>query len=120
MKKCFLLLLLGVAFLSCKNELREEFIREYYEVKLYADTIQMQIDECKAKHDSLDLIKDNSPETMHEFLLCNQELASLIEHHANTLEIAASYMKDAADLKKIFDRDYWGAYKKELQKQGRL
>lgn len=121
MKKYFLLLLIGIALLSCKkNEVCEQFIRGYYDCKLAADTLQMQVDMYQAKHDSLYAIRNNDLATFDEWQWSVKYLTGAIESHSNMLEMCAQYSEWADNAKGLFDRNYWKIYEKELRKQGRI
>ncbi len=121
MKKCIFLLLAGVALMSCtKNEVSENFVRLYYDCKLQADTIQMQVDMYQAKHDSLYAIRNNDLETFDEWQWSVKYLKSAIESHARMMEMCAQCSEDAKESKKLFNRNYFKIYKEELIKQGRI
>lgn len=120
MKKAFFLLLAGVALMSCTNEISENYVRLYYDCKLQADTIQMQVDMYQAKHDSLYAIRNNDLETFNEWKLSVQYLTSAMEDHADMLEMCAQCSEYARSSRKLFDRNYFRIYKKELIKQGRI
>lgn len=121
MKKCVLLILCGFALFGCKeNELRERFIRNYYDCKLAADTLQMQVDMYQAKHDSLYEIRHQDLATFDEWKWSVKYLTSAIEHHAKMIDLCAEYIEMADEVKGLFDRDYYKIYEKELREQGRI
>lgn len=120
MKKYIFFLLVGVSLLSCKNEIREQYIRGYYDCKLAADSIQMEVDAYQAKYDSLSAIMHSSPETFDEFMLVSNALASAIESHTRMLEFGTTYLEWADNAKKIGDRNYFKIYEKQLKEEGRI
>lgn len=120
MKKCIFLLLAGVALTSCTNEISETYVRLYYDCKLQADTLQMQVDMYQAQYDSLYAIRNNDLKTFDEWKLSGMYLTSAIESHSRMLEMCAQCSDDARRTKKLFDRNYFRIYEKELIEQGRI
>ena len=120
MKKCILLLLVGVALLSCKNEEREQCIRDYYEAKLHLDTLFVQQDALQTKIFKLAELQYSSAEASIEYDKCQLEM-SILNGQIDTYLDVCSSLNDLADIsKKPFDRNYWKIYEKELKKQGRI
>lgn len=121
MKKCLLLFFATIALLGCKkNEITEEYIRGYYDVKLSADTAKARIDELQAKHDSLNAIADPTIATLEERVLVGGYLVEAIEHHTRLLKMQNQYSEWIDNAKGFFDRNYWKIYEKELREQGRI
>jgi hypothetical protein len=120
MKKCIFLLLAGVALLSCKNEISENYVRLYYDCKLQADTIQMEIDELQALHDSLYAIRHNDGITYVQWQGSVDRLTGALESRTRMMEMCGQCSEDARRTKKLFDRNYFKIYKKELIEQGRI
>ena len=120
MKKCIFLLLAGVALMSCTNEISENYVRLYYDCKLQADTLQMQVDMYQAQYDSLYAIRNNDPKTLDEWKWSSRYLTSALESHSRMLKMCAQCHDDARRTKKLFDRNYFRIYEKELIEQGRI
>ena len=121
MKKCVLLILCGFALFGCKeNELRESYIRDYYDCKLTADTLQMQVDMYQAKLDSLSEIMHQDLATFYEWEWSMKHLKNAVEHHGIMIDLCEKYTELADEAKGLFDRDYYKIYEKELREQGRI
>lgn len=120
MKKCIFLLLAGVALMSCKNEICENYVRIYYDCKLQADTLKMQMDMYHAKYDSLNAIVNKDAETLDEMKWTMRSIKSTTEHRKRMIELEIKCSDDVRENKRIFDKNYYKIVEKELIEQGRI
>ena len=124
MKKVILLLLVGVAMLSCKeNPSREAAIREYYEYQIMEDSLSQELTILRALsshlEDSLcsvgkDYVDDDRWREIFD------ETEQIIQNIDHCKEIQKSCKKIQRLKRKFWDRNYWRIYKKELREQGRI
>ena len=120
MKKSILLLLVGILLMSCKNELREECIRQYYDAKLHYDSLYVEYSALQEQFFEISEKKNDSYEASlayEEYMIKNDIMKMQLD---SWLDIAIGHQNNAMLARKPFDRNYWRIYEKELKKQGRL
>ena len=80
----------------------------------------LELDMYQAQYDSLYAIRNNDLKTHDEWKWSSKYLTSAIESHSRMLKMCAQCSDDARKTKKLFDRNYFRIYKKELIEQGRI